>query len=103
MEKEINIGNYASLDEGSKTASTYSSNLSDLASQAISQITKLNNESVFMGPACDQSVSAFKSIESSLSTSAGIFQATSATINTVKENYELADTEATKTISETKQ
>jgi hypothetical protein len=96
--KEYNV-DYQEMESAKSTTDSFIDVLNTSMDSVSKQMSNLNNESVFMGPACESAVQAHTTILAALSSNVSNFHAVSNYLETSEENYKAGDSTASDTVT----
>ncbi len=99
--EEYKVNDYSEFDDGISTTNSYIDKLNTSIDSIANQMTSLNNESTFMGPACDSAVQAHTAIGKALSSNVSNFQSISSYLGNTSDNYKAGDKAASETVEST--
>ena len=102
MAEQYSVKDYNAFTQGISTTNKYSEDLSSKLEEANTLTSSLNDNSIFMGPACDECINMNENIKTGLTTAINNFQDVSNKIDKTAANYQGADNTATKTITDVK-
>lgn len=96
---EYKISDYGIFNDAISTTSKVNESLTNNQTTINDCSTNLNNESVFMGPICDETVNAFSEVSVKLNELTENFSTISTFINETAESYKAGDDAATKEVT----
>ena len=96
---EYKISDYGIFNDAISTTNKVNESLTNNQTTINDCSTNLNNESVFMGPICDEAVNAFSEVSVKLNELTENFSTISTFINETAESYKAGDVAATKEVT----
>ena len=98
MNENYSVSDYGIFDSAVSTTSKVTESLNTSKTTITESKTNLSNESVFMGPLCDEAVNGFSKVDASVTQILDNFSKISSYINETATNYKSGDESASNTV-----